>query len=413
MDFLSLNSFKNAICEQDIIVIDVQENSFFHGFKKKGALRGGHVPNALHVRYSFLEDIQENAKRFLVSKGIDESSKVLLYGEKEEIQALKPFFSNKQLLAFENFIDYQNDLSNPLEKLHNYHWSVSPSFVYKIMQSQEVAMESYQHQEVLVFEVGHSSLAQSTECIQGAHFLDTDLLESAPLYNLKEPSILQENLSNLGITKESFVVLYSQSIIASMRAFWALKCVGIKEVRFLDGGLKAWKKLGLPTSKYHVKPKKAHSLLCADLSYCLSLQETLEKQQEGYKLVSIRSWGEYQAYVNDYDYIERKGEIPGALWGFSGNHYSNTCDFYNPDNTLRNPYEIYKLWEKQGFNRHDKVVFYCSTGWRGAIAWFYALWNGWENAFLCDGGWHEYQSRGLVAREHALDIIQPSVGNDY
>ncbi|WP_104748133.1 rhodanese-like domain-containing protein [Helicobacter cetorum] len=403
MDFLGLDSFKNAINELDIVVVDTQENSFFHGFKKEGALRGGHVPNALHLRFSFLESLKENSKRFLLSKGVNEGSKVLLYGEKKEIQALKPFFSNQRLLAFEDFKSYQNELKNPLEKLKNYHWSVSPSFLYNLMN----------YEETLVFEVGHSSLAKSTECIQGAYFLDTDLLESAPLYNLKEPSILQENLSNLGIKKESFVVLYSHSIIASMRAFFALKCAGVRKVHFLDGGLKAWKKLGLPTTKYYAKPKKMHSLLCADLSHCLSLQEALKKQQEGYKLVSIRSWGEYQAYVNDYDYIERKGEIPGALWGFSGSHYSNACDFYNPDSTLRNPYEIYKLWEKQGFNQHDKVIFYCSTGWRGAVAWFYALWNGWEHAFLCDGGWHEYQSKGFIARENALDIIQPSVGNDY
>ncbi|AFI05576.1 sulfurtransferase [Helicobacter cetorum] len=403
MDFLNLDNFKNILFEKDTTIIDTREACFFHGFKEKGALRGGHVKNALRLRSLWLERLKDKTPYFLYSKGALSKNRIVLYGEKSEIKALKPFFKTPKILAFENFMEYQNDFSNPLEKLKNYHYSLSPSLLY----------QKLQEEDCLIFEVGHASLKQSTEHVLGALYLDTDILESPPLYNLNPIEVLQEKLSELGVSKDSSVVLYSSSVIAALRVFFILQYAGVKKVQFLDGGLEAWKNLNLPTSKHYKTPKRFFSALKPCNSFYLSLESALKKQKKGYKLVSIRSWEEYQAQKNDYAYIERKGEIPGALWGFSGSHYSNACDFYNPDNTLRNPYEIYKLWEQQGFNRYDKVIFYCSTGWRGAVAWFYALLNGWDNAFLCDGGWHEYQSKGFIARENALKIPKPSANNGY
>lgn len=60
-------------------------------------------------------------------------------------------------------------------------------------------------------------------------------------------------------------------------------------------------------------------------------------QKEGIKLVSIRSWDEYTGKTSGYDYIDKKGEPKGAVYGFSGTDAANMDDYYDPDGTLRNP----------------------------------------------------------------------------
>jgi rhodanese-related sulfurtransferase len=37
-------------------------------------------------------------------------------------------------------------------------------------------------------------------------------------------------------------------------------------------------------------------------------------------------------------------------------------------------------------------VFYCGTGWRASLAFFYAWLMGWEQIAVFDGGWFEWSS---------------------
>lgn len=72
--------------------------------------------------------------------------------------------------------------------------------------------------------------------------------------------------------------------------------------------------------------------------------------------------------------------------GFSGSAPSNVADFYDPDDTLRNPKEIVALWQGQHIQQDDQLAFYCGTGWRASVPWFMTQLLGWQNTAVYDGG---------------------------
>jgi thiosulfate/3-mercaptopyruvate sulfurtransferase len=39
-----------------------------------------------------------------------------------------------------------------------------------------------------------------------------------------------------------------------------------------------------------------------------------------------------------------------------------------------------------------QIAFYCGTGWRASLAFFYAWLMGWQRISVYDGGWLEWSS---------------------
>ena len=50
------------------------------------------------------------------------------------------------------------------------------------------------------------------------------------------------------------------------------------------------------------------------------------------------------------------------------------------------------LWRAAGVHRAHHNAFYCGTGWRASLAFFYAWVMGWERISVYDGGWYEWSS---------------------
>lgn len=61
--------------------------------------------------------------------------------------------------------------------------------------------------------------------------------------------------------------------------------------------------------------------------------------------------------------------------------------------------EIAALWGAEGIRPDMQIVFYCGTGWRASMAFFYAWLMGWERISVYDGGWFEWSS----------DPVNPSI----
>lgn len=87
--------------------------------------------------------------------------------------------------------------------------------------------------------------------IPGAHFVDlgTQLQGqgggTVGQRPLPEADALQANISRWGIAPDSVVVVYSASThAAAARAWFVLTWAGLPDVRYLDGGLKAWQAAG-------------------------------------------------------------------------------------------------------------------------------------------------------------------------
>ena len=241
--------------------------------------------------------------------------------------------------------------------------------------------------------------------IPGAGYLDTHQLESGPLWNKVPDAALLRVLLAHGIRFDTTVLLYGRNPLCAARAAHLLLYAGVRDVRILDGGFGAWLRSGrqVATGAPHRYPA-ADSFGCrfpARPDYLVGMEQVrgLVHRDDGV-LVSIRSWSEFTGQTSGYGYIRARGEIPGARWGRAGQDgdVHSMSDFHHPDGTMKPAAEIQAFWKAAGIHPGKHATFYCGTGWRASLAFFYAWVMNWERISVYDGGWLEWSSHPGNAR---------------
>ncbi|NHZ66769.1 sulfurtransferase [Massilia sp. CCM 8694] len=235
--------------------------------------------------------------------------------------------------------------------------------------------------------------------IDGAVYLDTRALEAPPLFNKVDDAALLRVLLAHGVRHDTTVVVYSRNPLAAARAAHLMLYAGVIDVRMLDGGFGAWCAADLPG----VAGRAAAPLPAPDFGapfparpdYLTGMAQarTLLAQPDC-ALVSIRTWSEYTGATSGYSYIAARGEIPGALWGRAGREgdVNSMSHFQHPDGRMLDGAAIEALWRAGGIHRASHNAFYCGTGWRASLAFFYAWVIGWERISVYDGGWFEWSA---------------------
>lgn len=249
-----------------------------------------------------------------------------------------------------------------------------------------------------LFEVGFGA-AQLFEAghIPGAGYLDTTEFEREPLWNKVSDAALLRLLLGNGIRHDSTVLLYGRNMLAAARAAHLLLYAGVEDVRLLDGGFAAW--LGAGGALARGAPRRwpaaagfgAPYPARPDYLIGTGQAKRLLQRKDG-ALVSVRSWNEFTGQTSGYSYIEAAGEIPGARWGRAGldDDVNRMSEFHNPDGSMRPAAEILRLWRRAGLDGRQQTAFYCGTGWRASLAFFYAWLMNWERISVYDGGWCEW-----------------------
>jgi thiosulfate/3-mercaptopyruvate sulfurtransferase len=233
--------------------------------------------------------------------------------------------------------------------------------------------------------------------IPGAGYIDTNQLEQEPLWNKVSDQALLQLLLDKGIRHHTTVVLYGRNTLAAARAAHLMLYAGVTDIRILDGGFSAWESAGFPVARGPALDYPAASDFGADFpahpEYLTDMQQARKyAQQPDRVLVSIRTWNEFIGKTSGYSYIEARGDIPGARWGRAGNDddINSMSEFHNADGTMKPPNEICGFWREDGIQSGQQAVFYCGTGWRASLAFFYAWLMNWEHISVYDGGWCEW-----------------------
>ena len=249
-----------------------------------------------------------------------------------------------------------------------------------------------------LFEVGCSGaeLFRSGH-IDGAGYIDTNSIEQAPLWNKVADDVLLRLLLDEGISHELCVVLYGRNTLAAARVAHLMLYAGVRDVRLLDGGLGAWSAAGLPLAPGPARRPAALARFGTRFpghpEYLIGIAQAkaLLCQHDG-ALVSIRSWAEFCGQTSGYDYIAARGDIAGARWGRAGadGDINSMSEFQNPDGCMKPAHELCRFWGEAGIHRGRQTAFYCGTGWRASLAFFYAWLMGWERISVYDGGWYEW-----------------------
>ena len=247
--------------------------------------------------------------------------------------------------------------------------------------------------------------------IPGAIDIDTLTLESPDTWNRRSPEELKQALLNHGITAESTVVLYGKYMdpdnndpfpgsaaghLGAMRCAFIMMYAGVKDVRILNGGFQSWLDAGFEISKEDVEKTRALNFgttIPVHPEFAVDLPEAKELLTADYgDLVCVRSWPEYIGEVSGYNYIEKKGRIPGAIFSNCGSDAYHMENYCNLDHTTREYHEIEENWYNSGISRNKHNAFYCGTGWRGSEAFINAWLMGWPKVSVYDGGWYEWSN---------------------
>ncbi len=249
-----------------------------------------------------------------------------------------------------------------------------------------------------LFEVGFAGAAAfAGGHIAGAGYLDTSCFEDGPVWNKVADAQLEQVLLAHGIRHDSTVLLYGRNNLAAARVAHWLLYAGVCDVRLLDGGLAAWTAAGLPLQNGAPGQHKAAVAFGAPFparpELLVGMPQVRQLLAEGDGvLVSNRSWSEFIGEVSGYPYIAARGDIPGARWGRAGadGDINSMCDFHDAAGAMLPAAQIEAMWAVNGIRRGQRTVFYCGTGWRASLAFFYAWLMGWDDIALFDGGWCEW-----------------------
>jgi molybdopterin synthase sulfurtransferase len=413
MNEISGTELKDLLEKPNVKIIDTRPVDAYNGWVMKGELRGGHIKNArsLPLKWTNYIDWIEIV-RF---KGIMPEDKIILYGycKSDTLKTGERFLASgyKDVSVYHHFIDeWAANPEFPMENMKRYRHLVSAEWVHELISDQNPL--GYENDKYVVVHAHYrNSQAYLSGHIPGAVDMDTLELEAPETWNRRSPDELKNALKKHGITADTTVVLYGKYMfpdnndpfpgsaagdIGAIRCALIMMYAGVKDVRVLNGGFQSWYDAGLeisfndepkaPVAGFGVSvPQNPHLIVDTPEAKEMLLSSDSE-------LVCVRSWNEYIGEVSGYNYIEKKGRIPGAVFADCGSDAYHMENYRNLDHTTREYHEIAEIWEKNGITRDKHLAFYCGTGWRGSEAFFNAWLMGWPRVSVYDGGWFEWSN---------------------
>jgi thiosulfate/3-mercaptopyruvate sulfurtransferase len=409
--FANLVQTSNASQNADAILIDARGDAEYNGWALDGTARGGHIPGALNIDYSWFYKPDQtmlsasDIKTLLKERNISQYKRIIIYGSKGSRAGLIYFVL--RLMGYPHCSVYdggalewsaRTDL--PMDKLPRYKTLVYAKWVKDLIDGKNPP--TYKGKRFVIIETRYTgfSTSQPGEIERGAVHIPgaivvhpcyfesgNDVSKYYPKYttpedgNLMPDKKLQEALAALGITHDTTVVVYGSGKIIPMtsgRVGWALMYAGVEDVRILNGGLTAWTKEGFPVveSPASWKPvptfgtKVVRSEFLATTDY---VHKIVAKDLPSSVLVDVRKIEEYIGKECPYPFFDKKGHIPGSV--FNGDYW---VLIDKNDDTWRSYTEIKNMWENLGITPAVEPVFYCGTAWRSTVGFFHAWLMGFE-----------------------------------
>jgi len=399
--------------DENVKLIDVRSVDAYNGWKCNGEKRGGHIKGAKSLPLKWLNYM--DWIEIIRSKHILPENKIIVYAysDQEAEKVTNAFIKAgyTDVLVYNYFIkEWIADSDLPLEKLARYKNLVSAAWVNTLISGGK-PLEYENDKYVVVHTHYRNREAYLSGHIPGAIDMDTLALEAPETWNRRSPEELKQALESHGITADTTVILYGKFLtpnnaddfpgsaaghIGAIRNAMIMIYAGVKDVRILNGGFQSWR-----DAKFDIDTKDVAKTAVADFGIDLPAQPSIivdvPEAKEMIKspdadIVCVRSWPEYIGEVSGYNYIEKKGRIPGAIFGNCGTDAYHMESYRNVDHTIREAQEVVAIWAEVGITPNKHLAFYCGTGWRGSEAFMNAWLMGWPRVSVFDGGWFEWSN---------------------
>ena len=396
---IATKELQDKLSDDSWVVVDTRINDAFNGWKLDEVERGGHIKGAVDFSANWLtvdsKDKEKTLDKALETKGIEKDKNIVLYDANgKDAKEVANYLSEKgyKNLYTYNVADWAKDESLPMESYENYEMIVPATIVNDILDGKKPeTFENSKNIKIVEASWGEESEAYSKGHVPTSVHINTDTVEPPPQWMLASDEELAKFANDYGFTKDDTVIVTGPDVMASYRVAVVLRYIGINDVRVLNGGNNAWTSAGYELETKSNKPVAGNDF-GATIPANPDLIDTQAELKEMLKdsnnvLVDNRSWDEYIGKISGYSYHDKKGRIPGAVYGYAGTSATTLEDYRNKDNTMRNAAEIKALWKDAGIDSNKHLMFMCGSGWRAAEVLTYANVMGFDNTSLYSDGW--------------------------
>lgn len=396
---IATKELQDKLSDDSWVVVDTRINDAFNGWKLDEVERGGHIKGAVDFSANWLtvdsKDKEKTLDKALETKGIEKDKNIVLYDANgKDAKEVANYLSEKgyKNLYTYNVADWAKDESLPMESYENYEMIVPAIIVNDILDGNKPeTFENSKNIKIVEASWGEESEAYSKGHVPTSVHINTDTVEPPPQWMLASDEDLAKFANDYGFTKDDTVIVTGPDVMASYRVAVVLRYIGINDVRVLNGGNNAWTSAGYELETKSNKPVAGNDF-GATIPANPDLIDTQAELKEMLKdsnnvLVDNRSWDEYIGKISGYSYHDKKGRIPGAVYGYAGTSATTLEDYRNIDNTMRNAAEIKALWKDAGIDTNKHLMFMCGSGWRAAEVLTYANVMGFDNTSLYSDGW--------------------------
>jgi thiosulfate/3-mercaptopyruvate sulfurtransferase len=412
----------------DFAVIDSRTDEEYVGWQLYGEARPGHIPGAVQIPYAWFfntdKTLPDTASlgTLFTSRGITPDKEVTSYCT-AGIRSGFVYFALR-LMGYTRCSNYAAsmnewaaDATQPMEVLPNYEKLVYPGWIkalidYHAPGSSQPAPANYPYgrdHKYLIFETQWGSFEEMEKGwadasylnghIPGAFHSNSDTYENGyPRWFLLPEDELNAAVGSMGITADTTVVVYSNNPIFAARLWWILSYAGVADVRVLNGGYAEWVAAGYEEEKIIHEPVATTYDGTIRPEFIASTDYVEANYDEADTLqADVRTYPEFTGEVSGYSYVVNKGRIPGAIFAFNAD---NPDRFYlDADGTVRSFTEVRAMWQSLGIQLtagndefEKEVIFYCGSGYRSSLGFFYAHLMGYENVRNYSDGWEGWST---------------------
>jgi thiosulfate/3-mercaptopyruvate sulfurtransferase len=203
---------------------------------------------------------------------------------------------------------------------------------------------------------------------------------------LPEPAHFAREAGRLGIDNDTRVIVYdSAGLFSAARVWWMFRAFGHDRVAVLDGGLPAWRRLGLPVESGVVERPSAAFVARFDPSSVWTRADVARNlESRTASLIDARPPGRFAGT----DPEPRPGLPSGHIPGARNIPFTAVID---PDTGCVRP-EAELRARFAGLDEHP-VVCSCGTGVTACVLAFALHRLGREEVAVYDGSWTEWAGR--------------------
>lgn len=419
----STEDVEKALADDSAIVVDARDNDSYIGWALDGNSRGGHIDGATDFSHYWItgeydeegnlegESREEVLAYTMENKNIAPGKSVIVYDTNgEDAKVVANYFKEKGIedISIYDANEWIADEDKELVSYPNYEFLLAPEKLNDLIEGKEVeAIKDSENVKIIDVRWGDNEESGYLDGhIPNAIHINTDSFEPPMEYvdgieewRLTADEDLVKLLLENGITKDSSVVVTSPEPMAAHRFALICKYLGVEDVHVLNGGFVNYQNKGYELATGEVEAEAATDFgteYPANPDLITTIPELKEMlDDENTTLVDNRTWEEYIGETSGYSYHDKKGRIPGAVFGYAGKGDSSSVSYYrNIDKTIRNIDEIKDMWKDQGINTEDKLIFMCGSGWRAAEILNDAAVMGLTDITLYSDGWIAWSNEG-------------------